>query len=122
MPARLAPESWPGMGRNTQQHAFREPAFYENAVGGVSSVGLSLLSGFYVSEPAAAAGPWAPFIIAGTVVVTGAVSFVGGKTATHEMFELIAPEMLRRRERLIIAIARDRVNFSISTLSTLQKT
>lgn len=88
------------------RRAFYEPSFYEAAVGGVSAAGLGLLVGTWVTGLAAETGWWAPVIGGGAGLVAGTAGYIGGRTATRWTLEVVAPEMMRKQERLWVATVR----------------
>jgi hypothetical protein len=91
------------------RQAFYEPSFYEAAVGGVSATGLGLGVGTLVTGLAAETGPWAPVIGCGAGLLAGTAGYFGGRAATRWTLEVLAPEMLRKQERLWVGTARQTV-------------
>lgn len=101
------------------QRAFYQPEFYEEVVGGVSAVGLGMVGGAVATGLAVETGPWAPVIGFGAGVVTGTIGYLGGKSATRALIEVIAPEMLQRQERQRIESVKEAIDRSISACQTL---
>ncbi len=103
---------------NGWRRAFYKPEFYEEAGGGISALSLSLIGGTVATTAAAETGPWAPVIGIGAGAITGTIGYFGGKAATREIVELVAPEMLRQRERQKIDSVKSGIDASIGNLQT----
>jgi hypothetical protein len=80
-------------------HAFYQPVFYEEVVGGVSGMGVGLTAGVMATAAASETGPWAPVIGTGVGVLAGTVAYIGGRSTTRAILELVAPEMFQQQER-----------------------
>lgn len=79
--------------------AFYSPDFYEEMVGGISSLTLALSAAYAATGIAMDAGVWGPFIVAVAGTAGGLAGYYGGRRATRMILELVAPDMLRQRER-----------------------
>ena len=102
------------------QRAFYQPVFYEQAVGGISGLALGLAGGTFATGLAVETGPWAPLI--GTVVGigTGTIGYLGGRAATQLIIEILAPEMLRTRERQRFQVVKSSLDRSIARLQSIE--
>jgi hypothetical protein len=95
--------------------AFYQPSFDEQVVGGVSGVGLGLAGGIAGTALASETGPWAPVIGFGAGVVTGTVGYIGGRSATHTILQMLSPAMLQQQERQRLATVRSNIERTIVT-------
>jgi hypothetical protein len=96
--------------------AFYQPVFYEEVVGGVSSMGVGLTAGVMATAAASETGPWAPVIGTGVGVIAGTAAYIGGRSATRAILELVAPEMFRRQEGEQLAAAKAGIERRIAKL------
>ncbi len=86
------------------RRAFYQPEFYERVAGGVSAITLGLAGGSAATILTSESGPWVAVPVGiVTGVVTGTVGYVGGRSATHAVLELAAPEILQQQERQQLA-------------------
>ena len=99
------------------RQAFYEPEFYEQVVGGVSAFSLGVASGGLAAIATSEFGPW---VAGGAGFVAsfagGAVGYFGGHSGTRIILGIIAPEMLRQREREQVEAVRARIDATISGL------
>jgi hypothetical protein len=80
--------------------------FYEQLGASVSALALGLAAGTSATGLAAPTGAWAPAIGAGVGILTSAVGYIGGKSITSMMIEILAPEMLQQKEKQRFIIAK----------------
>ncbi len=80
-------------------HALTNPEFYESVAGSITGLAFGLAA-------SGATVVWMPgpgWVVGGAAIVTGAVAgtvgYLGGRSATHMLFEILAPEMLQQRQR-----------------------
>lgn len=82
------------------QRAFYQPEFYEQVVGGMSGIALGVAGGSLAAVATSEMGPWvaAPVGIV-TGVVAGTVGYIGGRSATHVVLDILAPDLIQQYER-----------------------
>jgi hypothetical protein len=101
--------------------AFYRPEFYEQSIGGVSGLALAV-AGFTVATGLAVeTGPWAPVIGTGVSILTGAMGYVGGSSATRALIELLAPEMLTVQEKQRLQFIKSGLDRLIAQLQAIRK-
>ena len=88
------------------QRALSQPHFYEQLGGSVSALALGLAAGTYATGLATPTGPWALVIGTGVGILTSTVGYMGGKSITSMMVEVLAPEMLRQQEKQRLVVAK----------------
>jgi len=82
------------------RRAFYQPSFYEQVAGGVSSIALGLAGGSLAGLATSESGPWIAVPVGiGTGIITGTIGYMGGRSATRRILEIVAPEMLQQQER-----------------------
>jgi hypothetical protein len=96
--------------------AFNNPDFYEETVGGISAISVSVATFGYVTPAASETGWWAPLIGIGASAITGSIAYIGGSSATRGILQLVAPDMLRRRERELLATTKSDIEQKIASL------
>jgi len=79
--------------------AFYQPMFYEEVVGGISSMAVGITAGTMSTAVASETGLWAPVIGTAVGVVSGTLAYIGGRSTTRAILALVAPEMFQQRER-----------------------
>jgi hypothetical protein len=106
------------------EHGWRKalatPVFYESVAGSAGGLALGLAAGF-------AAVVWVPgagWVAGGAAVVSsaiaGTVGYMGGRSATHMLFEILAPEKLQQRQRDRIAEVNLELQRRIAKLQDLE--
>jgi len=98
------------------RRSFNDPDFYQGVVGGITGLAVGTVTFAYVTAAASETGWWAPVIGFGASAVTGTVAYFGGSAATRKILEIVAPEMLREREREQLAAVKSGIERNIAQL------
>lgn len=100
--------------------ALTTPEFYESVAGSATGLALGLGAG-------GATAVWMPgpgWVVGGAAVITGAVAgmvgYIGGKWATHMLFEILAPAKLQQRQRDRVAEVNRELQRKIDELQKLE--
>ena len=98
------------------QRAFHQPQFYESIGGSVTGIAFGMIG-------AGAAAAWVPgpgWVVGGSAITAGAVlgtvGYIGGRSATHTILEIFAPQMIHQREREQLAFVKSGIERTIAKL------
>lgn len=101
--------------------ALTNPEFYESVAGSATGLAFGLAAG-------GAMVIWMPgpgWVVGGAAAVTGAVAgtvgYFGGRSATHVLFEILAPAQLQQRQRDRIAEVNRELQRKVDDLQKLEK-